>query len=347
MNALGEARDRAPSELTPPELAWIIERLPSPLFVVREDLVVRGANRAAQRLGHELGVRVRRGDPLFELGSGPSLRELAQHLFRHRLLGRRKLSLAGRNLVVSGFVQRDSSFGVLVVEDTTAQDRRIRAEEDFLVNASHEFLSPLTSIAAAAHVLERGGDEPEVRERFVRNIVEATNRLVATSRALLVLARAEAGVEPPRLEVVRLDPLLRESLETEPPAGCEVTVACQAGLRTLVDPELLVLALAALCDNACRHARGTPVRVEVAELEQGTRLAIEVVSDDVAARSRDELDRMAARFVSGEGRDSRGFGIGLSIAERATRLMGGRLVLWSGDGQLRVGLHLAAVAVAA
>ena len=181
----------------------------------------------------------------------------------------------------------------------------------------------------------------------MRNIVDATNRLVGTSRALLVLARAEAGVEPPRLEVVRLEPLLREALGSSAPAGCEITIACPPSLQTLVDPELLVLALSALCDNACRHSRGTPVRVEVAELEQGTRLAIDVVSADVGTRSRDELDRLAVRFVSGEGRDSGGFGIGLSIAERATRLIGGRLVLWSGDGQLRVGLHLAAVGTVA
>ena len=186
------------------------------------------------------------------------------------------------------------------------------------MNASHEFLSPLTSIAAAAHVLSSGGDEPEVRARFVGNIVAAANRLITTSRALLVLARAEAGAEPPRLELLRPEAAARRGVLRRgrwPISRCGSCARCARSCSPIATCS--ALALGALRDNACRHGGRTPINVEVAELDGGRLLSIEIGSTGGAGRGDLDLDRLTERFVSGEGRDSGGFGIGLSIAERA------------------------------
>jgi signal transduction histidine kinase len=347
VSAVERPSGRIASDLGSGELAWIVNQLPIAMFVHGRDLKVRLLNFWAQRLSYTLGVRVRTGDTLPDVGQGPSLHELASQLFRSRMLMERRLEVGERTLLVQGFASKDDDpLGVLLIEDATRQTRRLQAETDFLVNASHEFLSPLTSIAAAAHVLGEGADDPAVRAQFVGNIVEASNRLIATSRALLVLARGEAGAEPPRLELVDLKALLDEVFTPDSLAGCELSLTCPNGALVLADRDLLSLALAALRDNACRHGGHAPIHVEVAELDGGAVTSIEIGGTGGAVRGDIDLARLTERFVSGEGRDSGGFGIGLSIAERATRLVGGRLRFRQAADGLRARLDLPAGRVA-
>src|SRR5262249_44834579 len=134
MSVPNRTRDPMPEGLTHSELVWVLQRLPIPVVVLAENLVVRQANLAAQRLSHELGARLRRGYPLVEIGSSPSLQTLARQLFRRRTLTARKLEVAERHLVVEGVVHRNGSLGVMLIKDVTAQERRGHAEEDFLVN---------------------------------------------------------------------------------------------------------------------------------------------------------------------------------------------------------------------
>src|SRR5262249_4885017 len=147
------------------ELAWVVERLPTAAFVLGPGPVVRYANRAGQRLAHAFGGRVRTGQRLFDVGTDPSLAALAEQLLARRVLVDRKLTTEdGRTLEVQGVGDKDGRIAVLMAEETTARERRAQAEGDFLVNAAHEFLSPLTSIAAAVHVLEDGaGEDPALR----------------------------------------------------------------------------------------------------------------------------------------------------------------------------------------
>src|SRR5205085_2338664 len=98
-------------------------------------------------------------------------------------------------------------------EDATARDRRATAQREFVSNAAHELLTPLTGIVGAAHVLESGGKiVPETRDRFIAHIARECDRLARIARALLVLARARSGEEPPRPEIVSLRPLIDDAL---------------------------------------------------------------------------------------------------------------------------------------
>jgi two-component system phosphate regulon sensor histidine kinase PhoR len=208
----------------------------------------------------------------------------------------------------------------------TAHARRTRAEHDFVVNAAHEFLSPLTAIAGAAYVLQESAkDEPAVRDRFIGHIVDAANRLISIARAVLVLARVEAGVEPPRLELVPLRPLLDEVAATAK-EGVSVT-ACSRTAAVLADRDLLRQAISNLVENAKRHSNEV---IEIVVDERGERMtAIEII-DRGSGILPEHLERVTRRFFTAGGRDSDGYGIGLSLAARAIDILGGTLALESG-----------------
>ena len=102
-----------------------------------------------------------------------------------------------------------SGDALLVIADVTEQERRHRAEREFVANAAHQLRTPVSAIASAIEVLQGGGKEdPETRDRFLAHLDRECDRLVRLTRALLLLARAQALAEAPAVEVVPLRPLL-------------------------------------------------------------------------------------------------------------------------------------------
>ena len=105
---------------------------------------------------------------------------------------------------------------------------------------------------------------------------------------------------------------------------------------SLADPDLLRQAVATLVDNARRHARDG-IAIAVAEAD-GT-VSIDIL-DTGSGILPEHLERVTERFYSAAGRDSGGYGIGLSIAARAARVLGGTLDLASSRSGTRARLRL-------
>jgi signal transduction histidine kinase len=314
---------------------WILDHLSGGVVVVNASYDVCYRNEAARRLMHP--HRLRLHAPLPDIATEPSLASVAERLFRRGVLGELELHAAdGRAYVVHGVLHAPTRTGLLQFDDVSARARQSRAEHDFAVNAAHEFLSPLTAIAGAAQVLhDSAKDIPHVRDRFIGHILDGANRLISISRALLVLARAEANIEPPRVAVVPLRPLLQQVVDDAIRSRREVAVECSADAAVLADENLLHQAVANLLQNADRHARDA-IRVAVRDREDT--FVIEV-SDDGVGMMPEHLERATERFFSGE-RDAGGFGIGLSVARRAIEILGGSLSLVSDDSGTRARIEL-------
>jgi len=107
--------------------------------------------------------------------------------------------------------QPESDTVMIVLDDLTEQERRELAEREFVSNAAHELRTLLTTIIGAIEVLQAGAkDDVHERDRFLAHIEREAERLARLARALLTLARAHAGQERPRLDLVPLYPLLQE-----------------------------------------------------------------------------------------------------------------------------------------
>ena len=214
---------------------------------------------------------------------------------------------------------------VTMFEDVTQRERRERAERDFVVNAAHELQSPIAAALAAAEALEAGAkDDPVHRDRFIRHITAACDRLARLTNALLVLARAEVGAEEARRELVPLAPLLRTlAAGTSVAPGVELRLACTQEEAALAHPGLLEQAVANLLANAAKHTRTGSISVETSTVDGTVEIVVADTGSGIAA---EERERVTRRFFRGD-RDREGFGLGLAIVDQAVRAM---------DGQLRI-----------
>ena len=313
-------------------LASLLERLQDGVVAVDEHLVVQVANRRASEL---LGAVLHPGAPLADPWPGFPLRAVVSDLFEPSASVLETTVSAGGDDVYAlvGLPPPDGwGTAILVVTDLSERERRERAEREFIANAAHELRTPLTTIQGAVELLQQGaGDDAEERNRFLAHIERETGRLGRLARGLLLLARAESGVEAPRLVPVRVRELLdgvAGRLETHP--AVVVRVDCPPGLDALADPDLAEQIVLNLAENAAR------------ETEQGTILlngrgrngevAIEV-RDTGRGIEAHELDRVFERFYRPQGRGRDGVGLGLAIVRQATEVLGGRVSLESEPGR--------------
>jgi two-component system phosphate regulon sensor histidine kinase PhoR len=312
-------------------LRLLLERLHEGVLTIDQDLVVHFANTEARRL---LGGRLKEGDELPEPWSGFGLRAFAQALFdeRARVTQVHVTPDPQHAYGVTGIPsQPETDWALLVVDDLTEQERRELAEREFVSNAAHELRTPLTTIIGAVEVLQAGAKEdPAERDRFLAHIERESGRLARLARAMLTLARAHSGQEPPRVEAVELAPLLREvAAGLHPHADVAVDVEIADGLAAEANRDLLEQALRNLGENAAKHT----VRGSVVLRAYGDGESVTVEVEDSGPGISPEVQRhVFDRFYRGE-RDEHGFGLGLAIVRESVRSLGGRIELDSSPGQ--------------
>jgi signal transduction histidine kinase len=302
------------------QLRSLVEQLHEGVIAVRADLTVVVANARASAL---LGREVREGEPLDDPWPSVDVHSFARGLFSadmepHTI---RVAPAPDHTYAVTGVPSTGAGTAVLVIADVTAQERRERAEREFVANAAHELRTPLTAIASAVEVLHLGAkDDPTERDRFLAVIDRQTSRLGRLGRALLTLARAQTQAEPLALAPVDVAAVLREiaiDLELD-----DAELELGTGLVALAHDDLLRHAIENLVGNARKHADGKGLEVSAHARDE---TVVVEVRDRGPGIGPGQADRVLERFFRGGDRDAEGFGLGLSIAREVAHAVGGRL----------------------
>ena len=312
-------------------LERLLARLREGVVALDRDLRVEFANEAAHRLFDATPLEA--GQPLREPWPEFSLREFAAPLFGDDAsAAQARVSVGDDTFALAGIPAEGSEFAIVVVADVSQEERRERAEREFVANAAHELRTPLQTILGAVEALESGAKEDAAdRDRFLAHIGREGRRLARLTRALLVLARAQTREEAIRPGAVELRPLLERIAETlRPQAGVEVEVACAAGVTAMTEADLAEQVVANLAANAAKYT-GAGRIVMSGAARDGT--AVVEVRDTGTGIPREKQERIFDRFYRGDGRTPDGFGLGLAIAREGVRVLGGRIESDSRPGE--------------
>jgi two-component system sensor histidine kinase BaeS len=209
-----------------------------------------------------------------------------------------------------------------------------RLKDEFVLTASHELRSPLTSVQGFAELLmlERDSLTPRQAET-VEVILDNCRHLVRLLNDLLDLARSDVGrlaIRPQPTEVAPLVEDVVRTMRAQTEAGDQsLTEHLQPGLPLIdVEPDRIRQILVNLITNAHEYSpEGASIRV--AALAAGAEVEI-AVSDDGQGIPEDQLERIFERFTRGDaGLTQRvgGTGLGLAISKSLVELHGGRLAV--------------------
>lgn len=223
-----------------------------------------------------------------------------------------------------------------------AQEARRRAEDAasarsrFLAMMSHEMRTPLNGVAGFADLLaDRPGLDPEA-VRHARHIRQSSDALLRLVEDILDFARGDDAVSP---EPVDLAAVARDAAAhgEAAAAGRTLSIVVDDRLppraRYLADPRALHQALHPLVANAVKFTSEGEVRLRLERAADGVTIQ---VSDTGCGIAHDLLPRLFEAFAQGDASISRvhsGVGLGLALAARHVRRLGGRIDVDSRPGE--------------
>ncbi|WP_228921834.1 HAMP domain-containing sensor histidine kinase [Streptomyces sp. DH7] len=195
-----------------------------------------------------------------------------------------------------------------------ALQRKLENERRFTADVAHELRTPLMGLVTAAGLLP---DDDEATG-LVRDRLRALNALVED---LLEISRLDAGAERARLDPVPLGELVSDVVRR---TGTDTRVAVGAAEVVETDPRRVERIVVNLVTNAHRHG-AAPVEVTVT----GARIA---VRDHGPGFPPDLLERGPQRFRTGASERGRGHGLGLTVAQGQSEVLGARLAFANAPG---------------
>jgi two-component system OmpR family sensor kinase len=208
-------------------------------------------------------------------------------------------------------------------------------QRDFVADASHELLTPLTALRAELELASRPGRSRAALATAVTAAAGDTDRLIHLAEDLLLLARAQDGANFLRPGEVDLPGLLSAAARAfaGQARARDVTLEVRAGpaMTVTADRDRLRQAVDNLLSNAIRHspAGGTVNLAATRTRRGGHDLVIIEVCDEGPGFPLGFLPHVFERFSRadvGRGRAEGGTGLGLAIVDFIACAHGGRAV---------------------
>ncbi len=225
-----------------------------------------------------------------------------------------------------------------------ACDEAVRASDEksrFLARASHELRTPLAAIQGYAELLlEEGnaqGGPPATLVRDLGRIVEASRHLTALVDELLDVSKIETGQLEVHLAPTNLKSLVEDVTALMQPAaaaaGTRLRVECEEDLPDVrTDPRRARQVLLNLLSNAIKFTGEGSVAVTASRARVDPADWAEVeVRDTGPGMSVDDQKFAFEEFWRGR-TDKPGVGLGLAIARRLCRELGGSIDVSAAPG---------------
>jgi len=220
------------------------------------------------------------------------------------------------------------------------RDELDRLKDEFVLTASHELRSPLTSVQGFAELLMLDADSLTPRQReTVEIILDNCRHLVRLLNDLLDLARSDAGRLAIRPQPTEVAPLVEDVVRTmraqTEAASQTLGEEIQPGLPSInVEPDRIRQILVNLLTNAHEYS---PEGASIGVAARAVGAEVEIsVSDNGPGIPADQLERIFERFTRGDaGLTQRvgGTGLGLAISKSLVELHGGSIAVESAPGQ--------------
>jgi two-component system, OmpR family, sensor histidine kinase ArlS len=205
----------------------------------------------------------------------------------------------------------------------------------FISHASHELSTPLTSISSQLQVTLQNERSPVEYQRVMQSIMEDVEQMRQLTKSLLEIARAgsQGSIE---LNELRIDELLLKIIADVKRGNYKYEVELQFHdlpedenqCRVFGNFDLLYSAIKNIIENGCKYSPDKTSVVEVAFTEMNIIIKVFNKGDVIIEQEIEQI--FQPFFRGGNAADTKGFGLGLPLANRIITLHKGEINVESG-----------------
>lgn len=213
------------------------------------------------------------------------------------------------------------------------------AKSRYLSGISHEFRTPLQSILGYAQLMKKDQELPNPRRKAVEVIHRSGEHLADLIEGLLDVSRIEAGRIEIRREVVNLHELLAQLIQIFSPeaAAKNITfkVSVDSNLPKFVktDEKRLRQILTNLLSNAVKFTQKGGVEFNVRYRSQVAEFRVTDTGSGIAEEDMESIFKPFERIRKPNAPVVAGTGLGLTIVNLLTDIMGGDINVVSAEGE--------------
>jgi signal transduction histidine kinase/CheY-like chemotaxis protein len=224
--------------------------------------------------------------------------------------------------------------GELAVARQEAVEART-IKEQFVANVSHELRTPLNLVVGFAEMMYLDPDGYEGVEWSpdlvgdVGQLHRAAKQLQRLIDDILDLSRIDASRLPMFREIVPIEPIVRDAIETIAPLvrqhGLTCELECDPEIPDLyVDQTRIRQIMLNLLNNSVRYTEQGGIHVTIKSSQEAVLVSVQ---DTGVGIPEDQLHRLFDRFQQAEAglRSAGGAGLGLALSRQFVELHGGRI----------------------
>lgn len=204
---------------------------------------------------------------------------------------------------------------------------------DFVVNVSHEFKTPIASIEGYAELLQNPNLSEEKRSRYIEKITDNSQRLSTLLTNVLALSKLENQKTVLNKKEYRLDEQIRRVILLLEEKWTKKNIDFEIDLQSCyycTNESLLDRVWFNLIDNAIKYSNQNGK--VVIKLDEGENDIFFSITNDGCTISSEAQKHIFEKFYQGDSsRKNEGNGLGLSIVKSIVDLCGGEIYVKSDD----------------
>lgn len=198
---------------------------------------------------------------------------------------------------------------------------------DFVVNVSHEFKTPIAAIEGYATLLQSSSLTEEKRNDYIEKIIDNSQRLSELVTNILALSKLENQQNVPDKKEYRLDEQIRKSVLLLEGEWAKKNIEFDIDLPQCTyyaSEALLEQVWYNLIDNAIKYSsQGEKIGIKLSMSESNICVS---VCDNGCGISQDAQKHIFEKFYQADtSRKSKGNGLGLALVKRIVDMCGGEI----------------------
>ena len=205
----------------------------------------------------------------------------------------------------------------------------------FISNASHELSTPMTSISSQLEVILEKERSSAEYQKVIRSVYHDVRHMGKLTQTLLEFARASGNKGGLDINLVRIDEILMRIPSEISKINREYLVILnfnnmpeeEEKLLIFGNEDLLLTAIKNIALNACKYSGNHEATINLITGENNIQIEIEDKGMGIPA---EEIESIFQPFYrANKATEGRGFGLGLSMADRIIKLHRGSIKVYS------------------